>query len=156
MLHATVWAIAQPRQRPRSSVSLRDNLSNRSMTCEREWPSSKLRMIGAIANSRSPVSGFGSMTSHGSRSAARTFSAWRSWCTRTCSPWLFGRSRRWFMAASTSSDPNGRPAASQSHIRLDLHSAASSAKVLKGDPAGFHKRSYCQKLVTRVSGGAFD
>ena len=37
-------------------------------------------------NSRSPASGFGSITSHGSRCAASTFSPCRSWFTSTCSP----------------------------------------------------------------------
>ena len=45
-----------------------------------ECPScSKSRMIGATANSRSPVRGFGSIASHGSRCAASTFWACRSW-----------------------------------------------------------------------------
>ena len=58
-----------------------------------ECPSSPERTIGATANSRSAASGFGSITSHGSRSAATTFSPWRSWWTRTSSPCVGASSR---------------------------------------------------------------
>ena len=86
LVHATVCAIVQPRARSRSSPSSDVSRSKRWRTSRFDSPSSNERTIGATANSRSPTSGFGSMTSHGSRSAASTLSPCRSWCRSTCSP----------------------------------------------------------------------
>ena len=65
-------------------------------------------------NSRSPTSGFGSITSHGSRCAARTLSPCRSWCSSTCSPCVGGSSRSASSAASSRRRSNGRP--NRSHV----------------------------------------
>ena len=43
---------------------------------------SALRSSPLASSSRSPTSGFGSITSHGSRDARSTFPPWRSWFTR--------------------------------------------------------------------------
>ena len=76
-----------------------------------ECPSSNERTIGATENSRSPASGFGSMTSHGSRCAASTFSPCRSWCRSTCSPCVGASSREVVERGVAGAAGRARPAA---------------------------------------------
>jgi hypothetical protein len=57
------------------------------------FPRSQSRTIPAQLSSRSPASGFGSITSQGSRSAESTFPLCRSWLTTTSSRWLGPASR---------------------------------------------------------------
>src|SRR5437764_878275 len=123
---ATVWATVQPRARSRSRPSSDVSRSKRYRTSRLASPSSRERTIGATANSRSPASGFGSMTSHGSRSAASTLSPWRSWCSSTGSPCV---------SASVSIASR---AASPRDVRgnVGYHHLASSASVWKGSAAG--------------------
>ena len=82
------------------------------------------------STSRSPTSGFGSITSHGSRSARRTFHAWRSWLTSRVAP----RSTlpRTSIAASRSERSNGRAAPSQRRGTSSIQRSASSARSRKG------------------------
>src|SRR5215211_1785197 len=127
--HASVCAIVQPRARSRSSPSSETRRSKRCSTARRPCPSSDDRTIGAIANSRSPSSGFGSMASHGSRCAASTFSACRSWCRSTSSPCVPGNDPSACIATSSSARSKGDAARSHFSGRYDAHHAASLATV---------------------------
>ena len=73
--------VREPRPSPgavRGRGRSRSSASSQRRTSATE---STLRSRPTPSSSRSPTSGFGSMTSHGSRCARRTLSPWRSWLT---------------------------------------------------------------------------
>ncbi len=96
--------------------------------------------MGATPNSRSPRSGFGSMASHGWRSARRTLSACRSWWSSTGSPCVGARSAKASVAASIRRRSNGRPRRSQLRAMEPDRRAASSANDPNGGPAMTQRR----------------
>lgn len=114
---ARVWAIVHMRTRSRSRPSSALIRSRRCRTAFRLCPSSRPRTIEATPNSRSPASGSGSIRSHGSRSAASTLSACRSWFTSTCSPCVSGGVSNASVAASISR--------SSTHVRFAPSALAS-------------------------------
>ena len=104
--HARAWARPQLRSRSRS-IPRSASASRQRPTRAASPESPALRSGPTPSTSRSPTSGFGSITSHGSRSERRTFPAWRSWLTSRLAP----RStlRNTSTAASRSERSNGRP-----------------------------------------------
>ena len=85
-----------------------------------------------MSNARSPTSGFGSIASQGSRSAASTFPPWKSWCRTTTSGCEERRSRRALSARSRSERSKGCPSRSHAAGMLSSHTAATSVRSRNG------------------------